>query len=116
MPSSDLGTTIIQSGKKWDGGKQPAFQGLVQYFPRAMLCVAGISKYGTEKYNLEYSDRNWSRVEHAKDRYRDALTRHLLLEQIEGATDKESSLLHAGHMAWCALAYLELLLQEGELK
>lgn len=101
-------------GKKYDGGKAPVFQGFRQYFPRAIAYVAMISKYGAEKYNLDYSDVNWSRVEGGFERYSDGLERHQNGEFIDGPTDPESGKLHAGHIAWNAMARLEILLRKLE--
>jgi hypothetical protein len=100
------------TGRKYDGGKAPIHQGVFQYFPRALLSVAEISKYGAEKYQLDYQDINWARVEGGRGRYGDARGRHILGEFIDGPIDPESGKLHAAMAAWNALAYLELILKE----
>lgn len=106
----------MAEGKKYDGGKSPVFQGVFQYFPRALVAVGDISRYGAEKYQLSYDDVNWFRVEGGFGRYSDALARHLLGEFIDGANDPESGKLHAAMVAWNALARLELLMtkKDGE--
>lgn len=101
---------VKEVGKKYDSGKPPAWQGLRQYFPRAMLAVASVSAYGANKYNLAYNDINWLRVEGGWERYSDALDRHLTGEFIDGPIDPESGLPHAALAAWNALARLELYL------
>ena len=109
-------TGHLNPGKKADEGKSPIFQGCLQYFPRALLAVANVSKYGKLKYNLEYSDVNWARVEDGKNRYTDAMVRHLLGESVDGELDPESKQLHATQVAWNALARLEKILMEKEGK
>lgn len=99
------------TGKKYDGGKAPLWQGCMDYFPDALLAVALISKYGLEKYELEYADHNWKQVEGALPRYLDADGRHLLKVN---DYDPESQMLHAAHHAWNALAALQLILESGK--
>lgn len=99
-------------GKKFDTGKSPMGQGLLSYFPRALEYVAYVSQYGAGKYNLDYADKNWNKVENGLLRYTDALLRHVTKEQTGEVDDPESLLLHAGHAAWNALARLELILQQ----
>jgi hypothetical protein len=112
--SSDQGNSpvVAQVGKKYDGGKSPLWQGVLQYFPRALLEVGAISRYGAEKYKLTYNDINWARVEGGRERYSDALARHITGEFIDGPVDPESGMLHAAMAAWNALARLELILKE----
>lgn len=103
----------MSEGKKYDHGKSPVWQGVLQYFPRAISAVGGISQYGAEKYNLDYSDINWLRVPAGYERYSDANMRHVLGEFTDGPYDPESKRLHAAMAAWNALARLELLLSSG---
>jgi hypothetical protein len=104
----------VAPGKKLDNGKPPVWQGLRQYFPRALLAVSDISAYGANKYDLTYNDINWRRVRDGFSRYSDALDRHLTGEFIDGPVDPESGRLHAAMAAWNALARLELLLRERD--
>ena len=115
--SQDVGSL---PGKKSDAGKEPVFQGLFQYFPRALKAVARVSLYGAKKYNLEYDDINWKRVVGGIKRYSDALARHLLAEftdpdGIDPETG-EAKIYHDEMVAWNALARLELKLIEREKK
>lgn len=100
-------------GRKYDQEKSPVFEACLSYFPRAILAVGMISKYGADKYEVPYSDENWRKVENGVGRYGNGLGRHILWEKIEGLYDLESNLLHAAHAAWNALARLELMLTEG---
>jgi hypothetical protein len=88
-------------------------QGCLHYFPRALNAVAIVSKFGAEKYNVAYSEKNWLEVEDGENRYMDADGRHLLAEAIEGLYDSDSDYLHAMHHAWDALARLEKMLIRG---
>lgn len=95
-----------------DAGKAPVMQGLFQFFPRALKEVALHSAYGAKKYEEKYEDKNWSKVENGKNRYGDALSRHILDQFIDGPIDPESKRLHACAIAWNALAYLEKVIEE----
>ncbi len=70
--------------------------------PRAILpAIARVREYGTKKYG---DPDNWRQVD--KQRYRDAMFRHLLsyLDDPTG-TDEESGLPHLWHVA-CNVAFL----------
>ena len=47
-------------------------------------------------------------------RYDDALMRHWLREHAGETHDQDSGAMHATHLAWNALARLELILREAE--
>ena len=96
-------------GVKLDDGK--IRMGLVLLgFARALKEVGEVGTYGAKKY----IDHGWVYVDNGRERYTDALLRHLLAEATEGDRDQESGLLHAAHTAWNALARLELMLREEE--
>lgn len=104
-----------KDGRKDDGGKAPIWQGLFQYFPRALTAVANVSKYGAEKYSLSYDDVNWLRVDDGINRYSDAMARHQLGEFVDaGGIDPESKFHHSLQIAWNALARLERLILDGK--
>jgi len=100
-----------EPGAKLDAGKAPVAQGVLQYFPRALIAVSGVSGIGARKYAW----KGWESVEDGFNRYSDALARHLLAETTEGEYDSDTGCLHAAQVAWNALARLELLLKENEL-
>ncbi|SRR6266404_895306 len=101
------------AGVKFDAGKAPIAQAFIAYFPRAIQAVANISAFGAKKYNVHYSDQNWSRVDGGPGRYEDALARHSK-DHLQGELyAQDSKLLHAAHRAWNALATLELILRAG---
>lgn len=95
---------------KFDGGKSPVFRGAIDYFPRAISAVAGVSAFGASKYAW----KGWEGVDDGYNRYSDALVRHLIYEGEGEVLDLDSGLLHAAHAAWNALARLELLIKERE--
>lgn len=104
---------MASGAMKLDAGKTPVMRGLFQYFPRALKKVAGVSDYGFQKYG-EWG--GWKSVSDALNRYNDAFGRHVLDEAVDGRLDPESGHLHAAHLAWNALARLELMLIEQEGK
>lgn len=99
-----------EPGAKLDAGKAPIMQGVLQYFPRALMAVSHVSLVGAKKYAW----KGWESVSDGFNRYSDALGRHLLAEEIDGPIDKDTQQLHAAQVAWNALARLELLLRESE--
>lgn len=97
-----------EPGAKLDAGKPPVYRGCIAYFPRALEAVADISAIGAEKYTWE----GWRTVPDGLNRYSDALGRHATREKYEGLYDPDTKKLHAAHLAWNALARLELILEE----
>jgi hypothetical protein len=111
MSESDpLGRAPNQLGAKLDAGKVPLARGLLASFPRACLEVAKVSDAGANKYTWD----GWRHVPDGINRYGDALSRHIVKEHLDGPIDPDFGFLHAAHIAWNALARLELLLIEQE--
>lgn len=106
--TSPDGKSANQSGVKLDAGKIPVFRGLIDYFPNACMAVAEVSQKGAEKYTW----KGWIDVPDGQLRYTDAVGRHLIKECLEGEIDPDFGLLHAAHLAWNAMARLELKLME----
>ncbi len=94
------------AGSKLDAGK--VFAGVIGDFGMALLAVADVGTFGAKKYTRH----GWEVVPDGRARYTDAMWRHLLKEGQE-PTDVDSGLLHEAHMAWNALARLELRLRES---
>lgn len=109
--TNDDPSKIASGAIKLDGGKVAVFQGAIDYFPRAIEAVAGISQFGASKYAW----KGWEGVEDGYNRYSNAMVRHLLKPGIEGDLDSDSGLLHDAHCAWNALARLELKLKAKEV-
>jgi hypothetical protein len=106
-----LGKDQHEVGAKLDAGKQrPAL--VLGGFARALAEVTKVGTYGARKY----TDNGWMEVPDGISRYSDALMRHQLDEQKGIACDPDTGLLHAAHLAWNALARLDLMIREQEKK
>lgn len=97
-------------GVKYDDGK-PLVGTLCRIFPNALLEVGKCIEFGTHKYP---EVDNWQRVDDAFNRYQDAMIRHLLKHNIGKELDEETGLYHLSHMAWNALAILELYIRSKD--
>ena len=75
----------------------------------ALIEVARVATYGAQKY----TEGGWLDVPNGHQRYTAAMDRHRLAEAIE-PYDPDSQLLHAAHLAWNAVARLELVLRGME--
>lgn len=98
----------MSNGRKYDGGKAPMGQGLLAYFPEALGEVAHVSRYGKEKYETAYVERNWAKVEDGEQRYLDAALRHITAHLTGQTYDVESGHPHLAHAAWSILAAREI--------
>lgn len=102
------GTPAHVPGAKLDAGKLRA--GLVLGdFAHALAEVAKVGTFGAQKY----TDHGWLSVPNGMQRYTDAMLRHWLAEHTHASHDDQTGLLHAAHLAWNALARLELLAREA---
>ena len=96
-------------GKKYDTGKNRV--GLMcEGFSRALWEVAKVSTFGANRYGAN----NWQLLDNPKERYMDALCRHLFQHLQGKKVDDDSGLLHLQHCAWNVLALLEFELKERE--
>jgi hypothetical protein len=77
-------------------------------FSLALKEVSKVGTFGAQKY----SEDGWATVPDGVNRYTDAMLRHYLDECAGEQCDPESTYLHAAHLAWNALARLELILHE----
>jgi hypothetical protein len=100
----------MEVGTKYDEGKPRLAEMLVD-FKEPLLALCKVWEFGANKY----SKSNWKQVDNGKDRYTNAMLRHLFAEE-DNPIDDESLLLHASHIAFNALARLYFILQERELK
>lgn len=108
--SDPTGAQPHTPGAKLDSGKAKIMQGVIQYFPRALKAVSGVSEAGAEKYTWN----GWESVPDGINRYSNAMGRHLLAAVTEGLYDKDTGCLHAAQVAWNAMAVLELTLRRLE--
>ena len=93
-----------KEGMKFDGDK-PQLDLLLD-FGLAIQEVGKVATYGANKY----APGNWLLVADAERRYMAAMLRHLMQSKTEGK-DQETELDHLAHVAWNALAVLELKLR-----
>lgn len=83
---------------------------VMQGMPNAIMEIARCMTWAIE--GKGYSEGDFLKVPDATSKYRGAMYRHDLKEMMGQPTDDESHLLHAVHVAWNALARLEILLRE----
>ena len=102
--------TQEQEGKKYDTGKNR--MGLMcENFSRALWEVGRVSTYGCEKY----SANSWQNLSNPKERYMDALCRHLFKHLQGEQYDSESGLRHLSHLIWNGLCLLEFELKDDNI-
>jgi len=107
IETDPTGKNPNESGSKLDAGKVcPSL--IIEGMARALWGVAEVATFGAKKYSKD----GWISVPDGINRYTDAMDRHRLKETIEGPIDSDSGLMHAAHLAWGALARLELMLRE----
>jgi hypothetical protein len=83
----------------------PITSGVLDYFPNAIAAVAECSFVGNEKHNPG-EPLHWSRGK--SDDHADCIGRHLL----ERGTLDNDGIRHSAHLAWRALAMLQIELEE----
>jgi hypothetical protein len=98
-----------EPGAKSDQGK-PRMGLIMGGFSRALTEVARVGTFGADKY----TDNGWVSVENGEARYTDAMFRHYMSEVQGERLDSESELMHSAHLAWNALARLELSLRKRD--
>ena len=91
-----------------DRKQMPVASGLLGYFPDACNYVAYVSKTGNDQHNPG-KEMFWRRG--ASTDHGDCLVRH----QVEFDKLDTDNLLHAGKVAWRALAQLQMLLEARRL-
>jgi hypothetical protein len=97
-----LTETSENTGMKYDGGKDLAAIPF-QDFNDALMEMIRVCSFGARKY----ARSSWKDVPEAATRYEDALARHFMAQYREHK-DEESGLYHKAHLAWNALATLQL--------
>ena len=104
----DPTATIQGTGAKHDAGK-PRAGLMVKDFARALAAISHVTTFGS----VEYSPGSWRTIPNAKDRYYDAFHRHIFAAAAGEVNDPKSGYPHAAHIAWNALALLELELAQA---
>ena len=86
----------------------PVFSGCLEYFPKAIKYVSKVSKAGNDQHHPD-KPLHWDKSKSFDES--DALVRHLIDHSINPIDD--DGILHAGKVAWRALALLERYLDEN---
>lgn len=97
---------------KHDEWKLPLYTVLFEQFPEALQTVAECSDSWHKKYELNGDWNNFRRVENPK-RYLNAMIRHLVQSKWWLERNPDGDVLHMAQVAWNALAYLQILLDES---
>jgi len=97
---------LHQKGMKDDDNK-PRLDLVLGGFANALFEVGKVGTFGAKKY----TDNGWKDVNNAIERYSNAMLRHYFKHKTGEYRDEESNLFHISHMAWNALALLELYIQ-----
>ena len=92
-----------EKGVKLDDGKH-RLDLVLSDFAEALWSVGDVGTYGANKY----TDKGWQEVSNGIERYGNAMLRHYLNYRKGVICDAESGLSHLAHMAWNALAILQL--------
>ena len=103
------------NGVKKDEGKLPYYIVLFQQFPLALKEVIKCSNSGHNKYKETDLDwQNFSRLENAEIRYKDAALRHLTETGIVEDMIPYGEMTHEGAVIWNFLADLEIKLRNDK--
>ena len=94
-------------GAKADKDK-PDLDLVLGSFAKALFAIGEIGTVGARKY----SENGWLEVSNGSRRYSSAMLRHIFLCKEGEKYDKDSGQLHLAHVAWNALAVLELYLRD----
>ena len=86
----------------------PVFSGVLKYFPKAIKYVSQVSKAGNDQHHPN-KPLHWDKSKSTDEP--DALVRHLIDHSINPVDD--DGMLHAGKVAWRALALLERYLDDN---
>ena len=78
----------------------------------SLRAIVDVLTYGAKKYP---SADNWKRVDNAKERYTDALLRHMYAWMDGETLDPESGLHHLAHAGCCVLFLLHFEITGGSL-
>lgn len=91
--------------------ESPVTTGFFQYFPRAIMAVARLSKLGNDKHNPG-QPLHWSRGK--SNDHLDCAGRHLLEAGTVDTSYTDEEVLHSTELAWRAMANLEVELEARE--
>jgi len=86
----------------------PVYSGVLKYFPNAIKYVSQVSKAGNDQHHPD-KPLHWDKSKSTDEP--DALVRHLIDHSVNPVDD--DGILHAGKVAWRALALLERYLDDN---
>lgn len=81
--------------------EHPVASGVLDYFPQAIVAVAGVSYAGNKQHHGENAPLHWDRSKSTDEA--DAMMRHFL----ERGTIDGDGIRHSAKMVWRALAFLQ---------
>lgn len=87
----------------------PVFSGVLLYFPKALKYVSQVSLAGNRQHHPD-APLHWDKSKSTDEA--DALARHLIDMGSDGKAVDSDGVLHAGKVAWRALANLERVLDD----
>ena len=97
-----------KEGIKYDDEKPTVGEFITDFGPE-MMEVARVWKFGADKYEKS----NWKKLKDGKERYLNALVRHLIKADLE-KVDEETGLSHYTHAVFNALAVLHFEMEEDK--
>lgn len=96
----------MPSGIKYDTDK-PLLADMLLDFKEPLMELCKVWEFGKNKYGKS----NWKQLDNGRERYTNALVRHLMVE-VDKLTDDETEIYHAAHIAFNALARLYFIMKE----
>ncbi len=93
-----------------DDRSKPDLELVLGAFSKALLEVGEVGTFGARKYTRD----GWLHVNQGIERYSSALLRHFFQYKSGELIDSDSKLHHLSHVAWNALAVLELMLRKAK--
>jgi len=100
------GKSANEPGSKLDAGKNRLGM-VIGGFALALEEVGRVGTFGANKY----TPNGWMTVPDGVNRYTDAMLRHYLAECQGELIDPQTKLFHAAHLAWNALARLDMMIR-----
>ena len=100
--------------KKAKANKPKTWAGVMRRFPLALAYVSKLSQYGAFKYGVKVGEIAEHVLEDKYEGLSEGVARHLLAETEPGQHNEEDGgMLHAGNLAWNALARLQVYLEQN---
>lgn len=97
----------LSMSKHQERKNTPVFRGFAMYFPNAIKYVSQVSLQGNRQHHPD-ADLHWDMSKSTDEA--DALLRHLIDSGRDWGALDDDGVLHAGKVAWRAMALLERVL------